>query len=133
MSIGTVLIVEDDPIHRALLGVMINPKTLHPIMACNGEEALQILRHETPDLIILDLAMPRVDGVEVLHAVRADTRFAATKIMVVTALPGRLSPSDSKLVDKIVTKPFVVSEVKENIRNLLGAAGAPVIGSKITD
>jgi DNA-binding response OmpR family regulator len=124
----SVLIVDDDPIHRALLGVLINPKTYRPIMACNGEEALHILEHETPSLIIIDLAMPRVDGVQVLKSVRADSRFVGTKIMVVTAIPGRLSPSEIGLVDKVVTKPFLISEVKENIRSLLGTAGAPVIG-----
>ena len=83
---GVVLVVDDDPEVRALVGAAIEDVGLHAAEASNGREALEWLgAHPRPALVLLDLMMPVMDGLEFLERVRANTDFAELPIVVLTA------------------------------------------------
>jgi DNA-binding NtrC family response regulator len=78
-----VLIVDDDPASRRLLEVRLRPLECDVATATNGEQALVAIRKDVPDLVLLDLQMPKMDGIEVLRALRKDGINVA--VIVITA------------------------------------------------
>ena len=82
---GQVLVVDDEPDSRRLLATYLRDMGQLDIRsAANGREALAALEHEVPDLIVLDLIMPEMDGVTFLDAVRRDPRFDRLPVVIVT-------------------------------------------------
>lgn len=102
----SVLVVDDDPGVRGLLEVMLDGYEL--AFAENGTEALDVLTRRRVDVVLLDVMMPRMDGLETLRRIRADHRSAAVPIVMLTARVGE----DDHLrafqmgADAYVTKPF---------------------------
>jgi signal transduction histidine kinase/AraC-like DNA-binding protein/ABC-type sugar transport system substrate-binding protein len=92
-SNGSILIVEDDPeiraLHRRILASHFPGYTIRD--AGNGRVAIELMHHETPSLVVLDLVMPDVDGFGVLEAMRADPRTATVSVLV---LSGRTLDAD---------------------------------------
>lgn len=84
-SVTQVLIVEDDPSCQQLLRRMLEEQGSSSRCAGNGREALDLLSQYTPDLILLDLVMPEVDGFSLLDALKADPRWRTIPIIVITA------------------------------------------------
>jgi signal transduction histidine kinase/CheY-like chemotaxis protein len=80
-----VLVVEDDADTRALLAALLNEEGLEVAGVANGGEALDRLDHFTPDLILLDLLMPQMDGISFLKALRRDPQHGHLPVVVVTA------------------------------------------------
>lgn len=80
----SVLIVEDNPLNMELV-VQLLEDDYALLTAENGAEGLEIMRSERPDLVLLDLSMPVMDGWQVLDAVRADPVLATTPIVVLSA------------------------------------------------
>src|SRR5438552_11548284 len=81
-----VLVIDDDPVNADLLGYLLRAFGHDPILALEGEVALNEARRQTPDLVLCDIQMPRIDGFEVLRQLRMDGRFSQTPIVGVTAL-----------------------------------------------
>ncbi len=113
------LIIEDDPMHRALLQMMLKPMSKQVAAVGSSEEAHPYLEDTTPDLILLDLILPGDSGLETLRTLRTDSRFSRTKIFVITAVPGRLTPDDMPLVDRVIPKPFLVTQIRQAISESL--------------
>jgi two-component system alkaline phosphatase synthesis response regulator PhoP len=116
-----ILVVDDDKsIIRVVRGYL-EQAGYQVLTATDGETALHMLRSERPDLVILDLLMPRRDGWEVTRIVRADKTLAATPIIMLTA---RVEDTD-KIVglelgaDDYITKPFNAREVLARVNALL--------------
>ena len=116
-----ILVVDDDKsIVRVLRGYL-EQSGYQVLTAADGETALHMLRRERPDLVILDLMMPNLDGWEVTRIVRADKGLAATPIIMLTA---RVEDTD-KIVglelgaDDYITKPFNAREVVARVNALL--------------
>lgn len=89
--------------------------------ACNGEEALALARRRRPDLVILDIIMPRLDGLQVCQELRSDPSLAAVPILFLTAksaVEDRLKGLDSG-GDDYLPKPFDVRELQSRVRALL--------------
>ncbi|MBN1659871.1 MAG: pyridoxal-phosphate dependent enzyme [Anaerolineae bacterium] len=81
-----VAIVEDDPDARRLLRRILQARGEYQVMeAADGRAGLALVREQLPDLVLLDLMMPEMDGFEVLEEIRADKRLADTRIIVITA------------------------------------------------
>jgi len=80
----SVLVIEDDPDMRGLLVLMLEERGHHVLAASDGSEGLDLLRHETPDLILLDMKMPVMDGWEFARRYR-QTHFDPSPIVVMTA------------------------------------------------
>ena len=95
------------------------------VIARDGEEAWQKVQQEKPDLVLLDVMMPKRNGYEVCQAMRADPALAATKILMLTA-KGRDTEIAKGLAigaDAYMTKPFSTKELVSRARELLGIAG----------
>lgn len=82
----TVLVVEDTDLLRRMYVDRLNIDGFRVLSAADGLEALSILRNETPDLVLLDLVMPKMGGVEVLERLQSDARFRAIPVLVLSNL-----------------------------------------------
>jgi DNA-binding response OmpR family regulator len=119
-----VLIADDEPNIVISLEYLMQREGHTVRIARDGQQALDLIRSERPDLVLLDVMMPFKTGFEVLQAVRADEALAGTKILMLTA-KGRDTDSAKGLAlgaDGYMTKPFSTRELAERVRELLGAA-----------
>jgi CheY-like chemotaxis protein len=87
-SAPTVLLVEDDPDLLRFARTTLRLGGYRVRTATRGDEALRLVARTRPDLVVLDLRLPGVDGVQVLQALRADPALAATPVVVLTASAG---------------------------------------------
>jgi two-component system cell cycle response regulator DivK len=123
MTPKTILIVDDDPDVRFVLGAILNYDGYHVVEAANGEEAVETARRVVPDLVIMDVHMPRLDGLRAAEILRADER---TRAIPVLALTGELLDEPDRaaraevVFDSRLRKPFVAAELKERIREIIG-------------
>ena len=81
----TVLVVDDDKQLRRLVQSYLTEEGFRVVTAGDGQEALFVARHEKPDLIILDLMMPEMDGFAVIEAMQADPELAEIPVILLTA------------------------------------------------
>ncbi len=120
-----VLVVDDDKQIVRLLQSYLEKAGFGVITAYDGENALRVVRHELPDLVVLDLMLPGRDGWEITRTLRADDRLAAIPILMLTA---RVEDTDKILglelgADDYLTKPFNPREVVARVRAILRRAG----------
>jgi len=113
---GEVLIVDDDASIRTMLAFVFDDAGYTVIEAADGAEALEVLRTDPPALMVLDLMMPMVDGVEVLRQRERDGLAAGTRILVLTA---KLDTEDAVWcwelgADEYVTKPVDPDQLLRN-------------------
>jgi two-component system alkaline phosphatase synthesis response regulator PhoP len=119
-----ILVVDDDPAIVKVVRSYLEQAGYAVLTATDGERALQILRHDRPDLVVLDVMLPNRDGWEITRSIRADAALAATPIILLTA---RVDDTD-KIVglemgaDDYITKPFNAREVVARVRALLRRA-----------
>ena len=92
---------------------------MRALQAESGRRALEILAELVPTLIVLDLAMPEVSGIDVLEAVRSNPVYDQTKIVVLTAVPLMLERRHVSMVDMVLTKPVTPRSLESIIRSLL--------------
>ena len=117
---GTILIVDDEPVGRETLEALLIAHGYHLAFAASGAEALAKAAELTPDVILLDVMMPNLDGFEVCRRLRADPLLAEAPIIMVTALDDR----DSRLrgieagADDFVSKPFDRLELRARVRTI---------------
>jgi CheY-like chemotaxis protein len=80
-----ILMAEDNAINRELLRELLESRGYTVSEACNGQEALVMVERETPDVLLLDIGMPVLDGFAVVRKIRENPRFATLPIIAVTA------------------------------------------------
>lgn len=118
----TILIVDDEKRILSLLDAYLSQQGFQVITAANGEQALYVARHEKPDLIVLDVMMPEMDGYEFMRQHRKERE---TPIILLTAKV----EEDEKVIglelgaDDYVTKPFSPRELTSRIRAVLRRSG----------
>lgn len=116
----SILIVEDnDELRSFLSNVLSENYKIH--LAANGQEGLDAVRKQSPDLIVSDVMMPVMDGLEMVRQLKADPTFCHTPIILLTAksaLEDRIAGLEQG-IDDYVTKPFSASYLKVKIQNLL--------------
>src|SRR5689334_12005593 len=83
-----VLITDDDNASRSTIAALLSPAGYHLLFASNGDEALTVAEAEPPDLVLLDVMMPGLDGFEVCRRLRARLGVGYVPIVLVTALDG---------------------------------------------
>jgi CheY-like chemotaxis protein len=81
----TVLVAEDNPTNRELLRELLEIRGYAVAEACNGEEALAMIEQTPPDIVLLDIGMPLLDGFAVVRKLRENPRFASLPVVAVTA------------------------------------------------
>ena len=120
ISSSPILIVEDEAAQRLLFSLMLRDLSYPLLTVADGYRAWTILREQLPCLIVLDLLMPEMGGLELLRRIRADSRLRSTKILVVTALVSRLTAEAAVLADQVLTKPVTKGQLQQAVRALLG-------------
>ena len=118
---GKVLVVDDYPANVKLLEVNLQAAGYETAAAYDGEEALQKVESERPDLILLDVMLPKVDGFEVCRRLRANEATAVIPIIMITALKDtedRIRGLDAG-ADDFLSKPFDRGELLARVRGLL--------------
>ena len=114
----SVLIADDDEMMRTLLqgivGRLFNGD-LEVLIACNGAEALEIAREKTPDLAILDIRMPKIDGLNVCRALKAEQHTHGVQVILVSAeaSPDIRREAEDAGADAFFSKPFKPSALIE--------------------
>ena len=126
MAPATVLVVDDDPVILKLLEVNFEMEGFEVIRAADGAEGLERAREVLPDIVVLDVMMPRMTGYEVAKALREDNGTAHIPIIFVTA---RAQSSDVERgmelgVDDYVTKPFDPLDLIARVNTLLARRGS---------
>jgi DNA-binding response OmpR family regulator len=120
-----VVCIEDEPEMIDLVRLILGRKGFEVIGANGGVEGLEAVRREKPDLVLLDLMMPDMDGWEVYQQVKADPELKDIPVVVVTA---KAQSIDKVLglhiakVDDYITKPFGPQELLESVAKILGEA-----------
>lgn len=120
-----VLIVEDNPDMRDLLGLVVERLGYVPVFASEGEEGVEKAIAEKPNLILLDMMMPRMDGWEAARRLRANPGTKEIPILAITAL-FRSHDLDACLLagcNGYIVKPFSVLDLQAKIRELLAGTG----------
>jgi CheY-like chemotaxis protein len=118
-----VLVVDDDQVIRQLIGINLELEGFEVHMAADGEEALQQVVDVQPDVVVLDVMMPRLDGLEVARRLRLDPRTRDLRLVLVSARAqaADLQRGEDMGVDAYITKPFEPDELVEVVRRLAGA------------
>lgn len=118
---ATLLIVDDEPQVRKLLETLLQHEGYQTICASSGEEALQVVAQQAPDLILLDIMMPGMDGYEVASQLKSDDATAGIPIIMLSALSdagARVSGLESG-AEEFLSKPIERIELSLRVRNLL--------------
>lgn len=117
----TILIVDDDAANREAIELLLHPDGYHFISAASGNEALAAVARQAPDLVLLDVTMPDMDGFAVATKLKADPATAGIPIIMVTAHTGRgwRVVGLEAGVEDYVTKPIDAAELPLKVRNLL--------------
>lgn len=121
---GSVLVVDDEPNIVLSLEFLIRQAGFEVRVARDGEAALQAMADHTPDLVLLDVMLPRRDGYDVCQAIRRNPDWKHVRIIMLTAR-GREIEKEKGLAlgaDEYITKPFSTREVVERVKHYLGAA-----------
>jgi DNA-binding response OmpR family regulator len=114
----TILVVEDDPAIRDLLWIALKTEGLEVESVADGLQALQTVRLATPDLVILDLNMPRMGGEDFLYAWRTGIESSGVPVIVVSAASQALRAQDLG-VEAVFDKPFNLDMLLAHVKDLL--------------
>jgi chemosensory pili system protein ChpA (sensor histidine kinase/response regulator) len=114
-----VLIVDDDPGLLRLFSALVERLGCETLRAPGGVKALDTLDETTPDLLILDLAMPEISGLDVLRHVRRTPRLDSMKVMILTARPNMVREVEALGIDCWVSKPVMPNDFLDAVQGLL--------------
>ncbi len=119
---ATILAADDEEDILGLLRVFLTRLGYEVIVARDGEEALRLARERRPALAVLDVSMPKLDGVEVTRRLRAEDGTRALPVILLSALvqPADLERGLAAGASAYLRKPFTGGELRERIEELLG-------------
>lgn len=117
------LIADDDPEILAMLSLRLGKKGYEVVEAADGVQTLRVAREKMPDVVILDVMMPRKNGWEVARELRADPQLHDVGIVMLTAIGEKINEMTSPLygADEYVDKPFDFADLESRIRRVLEA------------
>ena len=123
MSNSKILVVDDEPFICRSLTFVLKKGNFEVLEARDGEEALASIREHKPDLVFLDVMMPKINGFEVTEAVRSDRSLDDVKIILLTAKGQACDRAVGKEAgaNDYMTKPFSPSKILDRAREILGA------------
>ncbi len=106
------LIIEDDDDLSVIFSEALQAAGFKTEIIQSGDQALARLAVTTPDVVVLDLHLPRVAGMDILHQIRADARLVKTRVIVATAHP-RMAESLRDEADLVLLKPISFSQLRD--------------------
>lgn len=117
---GKILLVDDHPDIVRLLEMSLKPDGYTIFTASNGLAALEAVKRERPDLIILDVKMPELDGYRVLHRIKSDPELRDTIVVMLTVhdLPEDMALGLDIGADYYLSKPFRPRDVAQLVRRI---------------
>ena len=117
------LIADDDPEILSMLSLRLSKKGYEVAEAVDGVQTLRLARERKPDVVILDVMMPRKNGWEVARELRADPALRDVGIIMLTAIGEKVNEMTSPLygADAYVDKPFDFSDLEQKIKEVLTA------------
>ena len=118
MNAATILVVDDEPQIRRVMRATLTAQGYAIVEARDGQEALEKLRSERPDLVILDMNMPVMDGLEACREIRAGSNVPIIMLTVRSAEKDKVRALDAG-ADDYVVKPFGIQELLARIRAAL--------------
>ena len=120
-SSGTVLVVDDVAANVELLKALLDREGYSVLTACDGEEALDLVAREHPDLVLMDVLMPKLTGFQVCERIKQDKATRLTPVVLMTALQEREDRIQgiNAGADDFLTKPFKPHELKARARSLV--------------
>jgi CheY-like chemotaxis protein len=116
--LATVLICDDEPSLRELIRISLDGPYQF-VEADDGEESLELVRRVRPDVVILDMMMPRRSGLEVLNAIREEEELADTPVIVLTAQPATCEQALDAGADVVMVKPFEPEQIAAAVEEVL--------------
>ncbi|MFN3652927.1 MAG: response regulator [Armatimonadota bacterium] len=116
-----VLTVDDDPLIRRLVQLNLTRAGYRVTTASDGVEALEQLKNEVPDLVVLDITMPRMDGIELLRRLKADARTEKVPVVMLTAKAQDQDVFEAERsgASCYLNKPFHPTELLDTIQRTL--------------
>lgn len=116
-----ILIAEDNAINRELLCEVLQARGYAVEEACDGQVALRMMEHSPPDILLVDIGMPVLDGYELVRRVRQDRRLAGLPVLAVTAyaMQGDRDKILSSGFDGYLSKPVDAGLLAEEVKRLL--------------
>jgi CheY-like chemotaxis protein len=116
--LATVLICDDEPSIRELIRISVDGPYRF-VEADDGEQALELARQVRPDVLILDMMMPRRNGLEVLSEMRQDEELSDIRVIVLTAQPATREQAVREGADVVMVKPFEPEEIAAAVEEVL--------------
>ena len=118
----TVLIVEDNALNLKLMQDLLEVNDIATLCASNGKRALELVREQRPDLILMDIQLPDISGLDITRQLKMNEASRDIPIIAITALA---SPSDEERVlevgcDAYISKPYSVAGILELVSKFLG-------------
>ena len=116
-----ILVVEDNPLNLKLVRDVLGAEGYDVLEATSGEEGLEVAARYAPDLVLMDLQLPGIDGTETLHRLRQDSLQASVPVVAVTAfaMPEDHAEAERAGFDAYVEKPISVRGLVRQVRQLL--------------
>jgi len=122
--VKTVLIADDEPTIRALVNAVLDGPGVRIVEAADGSEAVEMIRRYRPDLVLLDVVMPRMDGFAVCQTMKAEESMARTPVLLLTALAQESDHERARRAgaDGVVQKPFSPAVLRATVESILNGA-----------
>ncbi|MFN2462654.1 MAG: response regulator [Candidatus Dormibacteria bacterium] len=120
----TVMLVDDDPQLRRVVSMFFELEGFNVVQAEDGRHAIEMLAEYVPDIVLLDLMMPEVSGVEVCRHIRASGTLKKIPVVVFTAAELQEEELTAAGADRFITKPYSLEGLRRVVRTLIkdGAA-----------
>jgi two-component system response regulator MtrA len=117
-----IVVIDDDHEVLKLIALLLRRIGAQSRTFFDGQEALNYLQLETPDLVILDLMLPDIDGLEILRQLRSQSQFDHVPIIILSARadPNTIRTGLENGADGYVTKPYIANSLIDRVRLLLG-------------
>lgn len=123
-----ILVVEDDSDNRLLMNYVLESLGFSFISASDGEEALQLAKRQLPRLILLDIVMPGMSGIEFIHHLQQDVTTSKIPVVAVTGLAS-VQNKEQLLLEgftNYISKPYMIDELEAIIRSYCGYTPEPM-------
>jgi len=114
-----ILVVDDEWEIRDLLSQFLTEEGYEVILASNGEEAIELAERENPQVILLDIMMPDIDGIETCKRLKAEEKTRFIPVIMATALWDRYMEAIEAGAEDFVTKPFTLTELSHRVKSIL--------------
>jgi CheY-like chemotaxis protein len=126
-AVKKILVVEDDPVNQMILADFLAANGYETVAASSGPEGIERFDHDAPDLLLVDVQLPRKNGFELCREIKSRPTGKATPILLMSAVYNDRDQSNrtvqiGTLADGYLTKPFDLVKLLAQVRELLGEA-----------